>query len=266
MQPATQIAKSVLHLKSPRARAFASEMGRNHRGPHDYLTSRKVSAACRFIKAIAPEARRYFIAERKARWLTDVIVHRDGRQIFELSGAFEGQPYDIHIDLPGDATLLDFLAAVMRHRGAPLIMRMDAAKIAAPLVHRKPKPEVVVVERPCTARPKSTPRENIVRVGSPEWRMKISAAIKRGNERRRLALAASDAAEPAVARDYAGDALGCKCNGTSKSAWSAFMRHERPPAHSIRQQRVDKRVVKLAKRQTRRADKRQMKREQRGRR
>jgi len=61
MQPATQIAKSVLHLKSPRARAFASEMGRNHRGPYDLLTCRKISDACR--KSLSGEARRYYLAE-----------------------------------------------------------------------------------------------------------------------------------------------------------------------------------------------------------
>jgi hypothetical protein len=150
MQPATQIAKSVLHLKSPRARAFASEMGRNHRGPYDYLTCRKISEACRFFKALAPEARRYFIAERKARWLTNVIVDHGTMKTFDLAGiAPDGVPYDIHIDMPADAELLDFLLLVMRYESAPLIMRLDAAKIAAPLVHEKPRRRVAVErERP----------------------------------------------------------------------------------------------------------------------
>jgi hypothetical protein len=150
MQPATQIAKSVLHLKSPRARAFASEMGRNHRGPYDYLTGRKISDACRFIKSLSAEARRYYLSERKAKWLTDVIVDHGDRKTFDLAGtAPDGVPYDIHIDMPADAELLDFLLLVMRYEGAPMIMRLDAAKIAAPLMHEKPRRRVAAKwERP----------------------------------------------------------------------------------------------------------------------
>jgi hypothetical protein len=195
MKSAIQIAKTTLHLKSPRARAFASQMGRAHRGPYDYWTCRKVSDACRFIKSLAPEARRYFIAERKARWLTNCIVAHPDRKTFDLAGiAPDGIPYDIHIEMPLDATLLDFLLLVMRCEDAHWIMRTDAAKIAAPLMHERPKP-VIMVERACTARPTPAPRP------SPEERMKIrrqqQAAWAR--RKRRLSHVATDAADPAVA-------------------------------------------------------------------
>ena len=47
---------------------------------------------------------------------------------------FEGVPYSIHITMAADASLLDFLLLVMRRPDAPMIMRLDAAKIAAPLI------------------------------------------------------------------------------------------------------------------------------------
>jgi hypothetical protein len=143
---AASIAQTVLHLKSPRARAFTRELGRKQVGPRDYLSCMRVSEACRFIKSLAPEARRYFIAERKAKWLTDVLVVEQDRKVFALKGvAPDGIPYNVHIDLPGDATLIDFLTAVMNCKGAPVIMRLDAAKTCAPLVHERPKPVVMVL-------------------------------------------------------------------------------------------------------------------------
>ena len=146
MQPATQTAKSILHLKTPRARAFASGMGRNHRGPYDPLICAKVSYACRFIKSLTAEARRYYLAERKAKWLTDVILEHGDHKTFDLAGVFEGRAYDIHIEMPLDATLLDFLLLVMRCNDAPMIMRLDCAKNAASLMYEKPRGKVVVIE------------------------------------------------------------------------------------------------------------------------
>jgi hypothetical protein len=149
MQPATQIAKSVLHLKSPRARAFASGMGRNHRGPYDYLTCRKVSDACRFIKSLSVEARRYYLAERKARWLTNCIVTHPDRKTFDLAGVdpLTGRRFWVHIEMALDATLLDFLLLVMNCPDAPMIMRLDCAKNAATLMHERPKPVVTLEQR-----------------------------------------------------------------------------------------------------------------------
>jgi hypothetical protein len=179
MQPATQIAQSVLYLKSPRARAFTSELGRKQVGPRDYLSCMRMSKAVRFIKALAPEARRLYLAERRAKWLTDVIVHRDGRQIFKLNGiAPDGVPYDIHLELQGDASLADFLCAVMNDKNCPNIMRLDAAKTAASLMYEKPSARVVI-ERACAVRPKPAPRR------SPEERMKIRRQQQAAWARRR---------------------------------------------------------------------------------
>jgi hypothetical protein len=52
----------------------------------------------------------------------------------------------ISTSLPLDASLTDFLCAVMRCPDAPVVMRLDAAKNAAVLMHPKPKPVITVVE------------------------------------------------------------------------------------------------------------------------
>jgi hypothetical protein len=57
-----------------------------------------------------------------------------------------GRKFAIHLELPLDASLTDFLCAVMRCPDAPVVMRLDAAKNAAPLAHVKPKPVITVVE------------------------------------------------------------------------------------------------------------------------
>jgi hypothetical protein len=146
MQTAAAAAQSILHLKTPRARAFASGMGRAHRGPYDPLTCAKVSDAVRFIKSLSVEARRYYLAERKAKWLTDVIVTHADRKTFDLAGVLD-EPYDIHIEMALDATLLDFLLLVMNCPDAPMIMRLDCAKNAATLMHERPKPVVTLEQR-----------------------------------------------------------------------------------------------------------------------
>ena len=145
MQTAAAAAQAILHLKTPRARAFASGMGRAHRGPYDPLTCAKVSDGVRFIRSLSAEARRYYLAERRAKWLTDVIVTHPDCKTFDLAGVLD-EPYDIHIEMPLDATLLDFLLLVMNCPDAPMLMRLDAAKTAATLMHERPKP-VVTVER-----------------------------------------------------------------------------------------------------------------------
>jgi hypothetical protein len=79
---------------------------------------------------------------------------------------------------------------------------LDAAKIATPLMHEKPNSRVaVVVERPFGGlrKAKAVLRHSPVTPCTPEWRAKISAAIKRGNERRpRSPLAATDPEHPTV--------------------------------------------------------------------
>jgi hypothetical protein len=112
-----------------------------------------VSDACRFIKSLSVEARRYYLAERKAKWLTNCTVTHPDRKTFDLVGVFEGCAYDIHIEMPLDATLLDFLLLVMNCESAPMLMRLDAAKTAAKLMHKPPKP--VVTLSPATNPPSS---------------------------------------------------------------------------------------------------------------
>ena len=81
--------------------------------------------------------------------MTNCIVEHGDRKTFDLAGVLD-EPYDIHIEMPLDATLLDFLLLVMNCPDAPMIMRLDAAKIAANLMHEPPKP--VVALSPATIR------------------------------------------------------------------------------------------------------------------
>ena len=142
------LAKAVLDAKSTRVET-ARAMGRAHRGPYSPETCRKVSEACRFIKSLSAEARRYYLAERKARWLTNCIVEHPDRKVFDLAGVdpLTQRRFWVHIEMPLDATLLDFLLLVMNCPDAPMTMRMDAAKTAAPLMHEKPKPVVMVARK-----------------------------------------------------------------------------------------------------------------------
>jgi hypothetical protein len=127
----------------------ARAMGQRNRGPWDPEHSRKMREALSILNAISREARRYYRAERRSRWLTNCIVTHADRKTFDLKGvAPDGIPYDIHIEMPLDATLLDFLLLVMRCEDAPMVMRLDCAKTAAPLMHEKPRRTVgVVIER-----------------------------------------------------------------------------------------------------------------------
>lgn len=144
-------ARAVLTTKAVNVER-CREMGRRNRGPYSPETCRKVSDACRFIKSLSAEARRYYLAERKARWLTNCIVEHGDRKVFALAGVdpLTGRRFSVHIEMALDATLLDFLLLVMNCPDAPTLMRLDAAKTAAPLMHEPPKP-VVTVERGPTA-------------------------------------------------------------------------------------------------------------------
>ena len=121
-------------------------MGRRNRGPYSPETCRKVSDACRFIKSLSVEARRYYLAERKARWLTNCIVEHRDRKVFALAGVdpLTGRRSRSTSKCPLDATLLDFLLLVSV-QDAPMIMRLTRPKTAAHLMHARPK-RVVTVE------------------------------------------------------------------------------------------------------------------------
>src|SRR6476469_4585329 len=95
------LARSVLVTKSTRVET-AREMGRAHRGPYSPETCRKVSDACRFIKSLSAEARRYYLAERRSRWLTNCIVERGDIKTFDLAGTDPqtGRRFAVHIEMP----------------------------------------------------------------------------------------------------------------------------------------------------------------------
>jgi hypothetical protein len=133
----------VLHVKSTGVE-HGREMGQRNRGPWDPERSRKMRETLSVLNAMSREARRYYRAERKSRWLTKCIVTHADRKTFDLAGTLNGQRYNVHIEMPLNATLLDFLLLVMRCEDAPMIMRLDAAKIAAPLMHEKPRRQMVV--------------------------------------------------------------------------------------------------------------------------
>ena len=143
----TSLARAILATKSVNVEG-CREMGRRNRGPYPPETCRKVSDACRFIKSLSAEARLYYLAERKGRWLINCIVEHADIKTFDLAGIdpLTGLRFAVHIEMKLDATLLDFLLLVTRCNDAPMTMRLDAAKNAAPLMHEKPKP-VVTVER-----------------------------------------------------------------------------------------------------------------------
>jgi hypothetical protein len=144
-------ARAVLTTKAVNVER-CREMGRRNRGPYSPETCRKVSDACRFIKSLSAEARRYYLAERKARWLTNCIVTHPDRKVFDLAGVdpLTGRRFWVHIEMPLDTTLLDFLLLVTRCDDAPMTMRLDCAKNAASLMYEKPRGKVVVIgyERP----------------------------------------------------------------------------------------------------------------------
>jgi hypothetical protein len=75
--------------------------------------------------------------------LTNVIVEHPERgiKIFDLAGTdpLTGRRFALHLEMPLDATLCDFLLLVMRCPDAPVVMRFACAKNAAVLTHPKPK-------------------------------------------------------------------------------------------------------------------------------
>jgi hypothetical protein len=139
------LARSVLVAKAVNVEG-CREMGRRNRGPYPPETCRKVSDACRFIKSLSAEARKYYLAERKAKWLTNCIVEHPDRKVFDLAGVdpLTQRRFWVHIEMGLDATLLDFLTLVMNCPDAPMTMRLDAGKNAAALVHKRPKPVITV--------------------------------------------------------------------------------------------------------------------------
>ena len=129
----------------------ARAMGQLNRGPWDPERSRKMRETLAFLNSMSAEARRYYRAERRSRWLTNCIVERGDIKTFDLAGIdpLTERRFAVHLVMPIDASLLDFLLLVMNCRDAPMTMRLDVAKTAAPLMHEKPRRRVVIErERP----------------------------------------------------------------------------------------------------------------------
>jgi hypothetical protein len=147
---ATAIARKVLTFKSPAARAFARTIVAGKPHPFSAETRAKLSDALRRRMAMSDRELRQHVAAKRGRWLSDCIVVDGDRKVFALDGVdpATGVPYDIRIDMPLDASLLDFLLLVMRCQDAPMTMRLDAAKTAAILTHERKAPvKKVVVDK-----------------------------------------------------------------------------------------------------------------------
>jgi hypothetical protein len=134
---------TILHAKSAYVE-HARAMGQRNRGPWDPERSHKMRETLSVLNAMSAEARRHYHAERKSRWLTNCIVERGDIKTFDLAGVLNGQAYNIHIEMPLDVTLLDFLLLVMRYEDTAMTMRLDCAKNAATLMHEKPRRRAVI--------------------------------------------------------------------------------------------------------------------------
>jgi hypothetical protein len=137
------LARSILTRKWTRVE-HAREMGLRNRGPR----SPKMAAALYALNVLSPAMRRVYRAERRSRWLTNCIVEHGDHKRFDLEGIdpMTGHRYAVHLTMPLDATLTDFLMLVARCPDAPVIMRLDAAKNAAVLTHVKPRPVITAIE------------------------------------------------------------------------------------------------------------------------
>jgi hypothetical protein len=144
MSAAMAIVHTVLRSKSIANREHARSITRGKHHPSSAETCRRVSEGLRRLYAMDVEARREYLAAKRSRWLTDCIVTRADRKVFDVTvRADAGGMTNVHIEMPLDATLLDFLLRVMRCEAAPLVMRIDCAKNAALLMHER-KGKVVV--------------------------------------------------------------------------------------------------------------------------
>jgi hypothetical protein len=141
---AAAIARTVLMAKSPAARAFARTITKGKHHPHSVVSRQKLSEGLRRLYAMDAQARREHLAAKRSRWLTDCLVTQGDRKVFDLTCKGDaGSPVTVHIEMPVDASLLDFLLLIMRSETAPLVMRIDAAKNACLLMYER-KARVVV--------------------------------------------------------------------------------------------------------------------------
>jgi hypothetical protein len=175
-------------------------MGRRH-GPGPWTPERRQKMR-ETLNSMSSEALRYCRIEHKSRWLTRLIVVHADKKVFAFDGIdpWTRRRFKMHLEFPLDVTLSEFLTVVMNCPDAPMTMRLDAGKNAAALVHKRPRQTVTVtVDR----RPRRSSPPSDAPTGSPEWRARISAAVKIGLARRRERLSAVAAAS--LADDEAAD-------------------------------------------------------------
>jgi hypothetical protein len=150
MTPATCLARTILYLKSVPARQRISETsGKRAFGHPVSLEHRwKAAEAWRRFNAMSAEARREYYFEKKARWLTNCLVNEPGRRVFRLRcKGDDGQMVDLETWIAYGAHEVALLLKLMRMPHAPLVLRLDCAKVAAAYLHRRPKARVVVQYR-----------------------------------------------------------------------------------------------------------------------
>jgi hypothetical protein len=116
------LARSVLDAKISRVE-HARQMGLRNRGPWSPERKLKMAQAFHLANHVSNEERRILRAERKSRWLTNVIVTHPDRKTFDLAGRdpLTGAPFSTHLEFPLDTELLGFLLLIMRCEAAPLI-------------------------------------------------------------------------------------------------------------------------------------------------
>jgi hypothetical protein len=100
----SSFARLILATKSNRIED-ARAMGQRNRAPWDPERSPKMRETLSILNAMSAEARRYYRAERRSRWLTNCIVERGEIKTFDLAGRDPptGRRYDIHIEMSLDA-------------------------------------------------------------------------------------------------------------------------------------------------------------------
>ena len=127
----------------------AAGLAVRNRGPWTPERRQKMRATQAVLNAMSPAARRYYRAEKRSRWLTNVLRADGDRKIFHLEGIdpLTKQPFKLHLEFPLDVMLSEFLTALMNCADAPMTMRLDAGKNAAALMHERPKPVVFTLEQ-----------------------------------------------------------------------------------------------------------------------
>jgi hypothetical protein len=140
-------AQAALYAKASLAE-HGRRMGSAKRQRWTAATAAKMAASVRATFALSPQERDIYLAQKRSLWLTRLIVtHPElGVATLDLEGRLGGVPYAVHLEMPIDASLKDFLLAIMRDSNAPLVMRIDAAITALPLCHRKVRSRVEISE------------------------------------------------------------------------------------------------------------------------